>query len=162
MCVRAQYNGEPKTECFDESTANAKPPNLTQGTAGDKSQPASSSASQIIWVPKIQSQQDASQPVVTLVSTTTTQPPPLYSRIKQMNYSQVDFSFNFCFSFFVHRFPAHCFGFMFFVSFLPLFPVVFCLERRQVQTHTIRSSLKVVCAKFSRQFLSKQANESNS
>lgn len=119
MCVSAverQYNGEAKTECFDEPAANTKSSNPMQGTASEKSPPATSSASQIVWIPKIQSQQGANEQLVTLVTTSTTQPPPLYSRIKQMNYSQVDFSFIFSF------FLVFIFQFFFLLCFSRCFP----------------------------------------
>lgn len=46
---------------------------------------------QIVWIPKIeaQSQQDGQHQATTSVSNMC-QPPPLYSRIKQLNYSQVE------------------------------------------------------------------------
>lgn len=46
---------------------------------------------QIVWIPKIeaQSQQDGHQ-ATTSAGNTVCQPPPLYSRIKQLNYSQVE------------------------------------------------------------------------
>lgn len=49
---------------------------------------------QIVWIPKIeaQSQQDGQHQATTSLSNVC-QPPPLYSRIKQLNYSQVETMF---------------------------------------------------------------------
>lgn len=49
---------------------------------------------QIVWIPKIeaQSQQDGQHQATTSIGNVC-QPPPLYSRIKQLNYSQVETMF---------------------------------------------------------------------